>query len=233
VSAPAALLLALLVATMLLETPVGAEAVDRNWAWLGVRIRDLSEFEMDEISRRHGIREGYGVVVVAILDDSPAASSAIRAGDIVVDFAGRPIVDARTFQRVVSAAPVDRELPMTVFRHAEGRHRLTVRLAPMPLELVGERVAAEFGFFIRDRMFEEPGADDSAATVGDVQPGGLADRGGLRSGDILREVNGEPLRSFRHAAHTLARASLDRPLHLVVERAGAPPVTVTVAPPRR
>src|SRR6202008_919116 len=42
---------------LLVLTPV-ADA--RTWAWLGVRIRDLSEQEMEELSKRHGIVEGFG-----------------------------------------------------------------------------------------------------------------------------------------------------------------------------
>jgi hypothetical protein len=35
----------------------------KTWAWLGVRIRDLSEHEMEELAARHGMREGFGVVI--------------------------------------------------------------------------------------------------------------------------------------------------------------------------
>src|SRR5215467_947450 len=50
-----------------------AEAV--TWGWLGVRIRDLSEQEMDEISQKHGLREGFGVLIVEVLKETPAAQS--------------------------------------------------------------------------------------------------------------------------------------------------------------
>ena len=46
----------------LLLTLVLAGAADaRSWSWLGVRIRDLSEQEMDDLSSRHGLAEGFGV----------------------------------------------------------------------------------------------------------------------------------------------------------------------------
>jgi len=60
----------------------GAEA--RGWSWLGVRIRDLSEQEGDEIAKRHGIREGYGVVIVEVMQGTPAQRAGMKAGDIVV-----------------------------------------------------------------------------------------------------------------------------------------------------
>ena len=66
-------MLAVLVLTLTLATVVEA----RPWAWLGVRIRDMSEQEMEEISARHGIREGFGVVIVEVMEDTPAARSGL------------------------------------------------------------------------------------------------------------------------------------------------------------
>ncbi len=206
--------------------------------WLGVRIRDLSELEMDEISARHGIREGYGVVIVAVLEDSPAARSAIRAGDIVVGFAGRPIVDSRTFQRVVGGAPLDREIPLTVLRN-EGRRQLMVRLAPMPVEIAGERVAAELGFALREVDAEKLGdrwlgSAGSLAVVADVYPASEAERSGLEPGDVLRRINDQPLQSFRHATQLLARLPGGEPVRLVVSRGdqGVLPLTLARPAPR-
>ena len=223
----AALLIGLLLVTR-------AEAGE--WGWLGVRIRELSEMEMEEISARHGIREGYGVVVVAVLEDSPAARSSIRAGDVVVGFAGRPIVDSRTLRRVVGAAPLDRDLPLTVLRRGEGRRQFSVRLAPMPPEIAGERVAAEFGFFLSEVFAEKYvgswlGPMESRSVVADVLSGSQAERGGLRPGDVLREINDQPLRSFRDATQALARAPLDQPLRLVVGRGGDDRLSLTLPHP--
>ena len=87
-----------LVTAALLVLSIGpAPAEARSWAWLGVRIRDLSEFEMEDISRRHGIREGYGVVIVGVVEESPAERAGIQGGDIVAaqpELTGRRHVEA-------------------------------------------------------------------------------------------------------------------------------------------
>jgi len=57
-----------------------------QWAWLGVRIRDLSEQEMDEISSRHGLREGFGVFIVEVMEGTPAQTAGLKNGDLVVAF---------------------------------------------------------------------------------------------------------------------------------------------------
>lgn len=223
-------------AVVLLGLLLATRAEARDWGWLGVRIRELSEMEMEEISARHGIREGYGVVVVAVLEGSPAARSSMRAGDIVVGFAGRPIVDSRTLQRLIGTAPLDRDLPLTVLRRGEGRRELSVRLAPMPPEIVGERVAAEFGFFLHEVLTEKDAANwlgptESLSVVADVLSGSLAERGGLQPGDVLREINDQRLLSFRDATQALARARLDQPLRLVVRRGGDDQLSLTLPHP--
>ena len=48
-----------------------AEPASKSWGWLGVRIRDLSEQEMEEISQKHGLREGFGVVIVEVMKETP------------------------------------------------------------------------------------------------------------------------------------------------------------------
>jgi hypothetical protein len=43
-----------------------------QWGWLGVRIRDLTEQEMEEIAKKSGVREGYGVLIAQVMKETPA-----------------------------------------------------------------------------------------------------------------------------------------------------------------
>ena len=140
----------------------------RSWAWLGVRIRDLSEQETEELSKRHGIREGFGVVIVDVMEDTPAARAGMKNGDIVVAFEGRPITETRLLQRLIARAPVDQDIRLTVLR-TEGRRPVAVRLVTMPRPVAGERVAAEFGFLLRDT--EGPADTGDPPAVGDPAVG--------------------------------------------------------------
>jgi S1-C subfamily serine protease len=105
---------------------VGATAVagERQWSWLGVRIRDLAEQEMEQIAAKHGLREGFGVVIVEVIEGAPGATAGLRAGDIVVAFGDRPVTESRLLQRLIAAAPAGAESRLTVLRD-EGRQRVT------------------------------------------------------------------------------------------------------------
>ena len=104
---------------------------------------------MESVSARHGVREGFGVVIVEVLEDTPAARAGMRNGDIVVALNDRPVTETRMLQRLIAAAGVDQDVRLIVLR-PEGRRPLAVRLSTMPRSTAGERVAVEFGFALRE-----------------------------------------------------------------------------------
>jgi serine protease Do len=210
----------LLVLLLLLGVVGQAHAV--TWGWLGVRIRDLSEQEMDEISQKHGLREGFGVLIVEVLKETPAAQSGLANGDLVVAVRDRPVVDTRTLQRLVAATPVGEELPLTVLRRGDGRHRVSVRVGVMPEPAAADRVAIEFGFLVRDPEGQgDPGGPrpgSGAPAVAAVVPRGSAETAGLQIGDVLLEIDGHPVLTLEAARKALLAVTLDKPLPLAVKR---------------
>ena len=216
-------LLLVVLVSLTLALPWTAEAA--RWGWLGVRIRDLSEQEMEEISSRYGIREGYGVMIVEVMSDAPAAQSGLKNGDLVVAFRGRPVVDTRTLQRLVSSAPIGEEVSLTVLRPDEGRRPITILVGAMPVSVVAERVAAEFGFTLRPPRASEGTAgflSGEPPSVGFVLRGSPAERSGLVPGDVIVEINGRRLISLQAVSQALVDVPLDQPLRLVVRRGAEP-----------
>lgn len=218
--------LARALAVALLLASVAGVADARPMSWLGVRIRDLSEQEMDDLSSRHGLAEGFGVVIVEVMEGTPAARAGMQAGDIVVAFEGRPVTETRLLQRLISRAPVDRDVRLTVLRRA-GRKAMPVRLVDMPRPMVGEQIAARFGFDLRDSERTPP---TSAPAVTFVVKGSPAERGGLEVGDVLLQIGDQAVVTREAAREALSNVALERPLHLTVQRSGQH-VDLTLAAP--
>lgn len=191
--------------------------------WLGVRIRDLSEQEMEEISKRHGLREGFGAMIVEVIKDTPAERVGLRTGDLVVSVRDRPVVDTRTLVRLIGGSGVGETVPLVILRRDEGRHRLSVRLAAIPEPVAADRIAGELGFVVRepDAQPELGGARPGALpTVSGVLPGSPAASAGMRPGDVLVEVDGRVVLTVQAMRDALLGWSPDRPLNLVVRRGG-------------
>jgi serine protease Do len=224
---------ALLVALTLLASVAAAVGAER-YGWLGVRIRDLSETEAEDLAVKLGVREGYGVMIAEIMPDTPAQTAGLRAGDLIVTIDGRPVVETRALQRLVGGTPAGRELTLVVVR--EGRRReLRIRVGSMPDDAVAERVGAEFGFLVRDAAVEQPGAPGAAGSaqplvvVTVVAERSAAARGGLRVGDRIVAVDGVAVPSLDTFRRRLRDTSLRDPLRLAVERQGE--VVTVLLPP--
>jgi serine protease Do len=200
-----------------------AGATTGRWGWLGVRVRDLSEQEMSEISTRHGIREGFGAMIVEVLRETPAEASGLRSGDLLVAFRDLPVVDTRSLLRLIASAPVGETVSITVLRLDEGRRRVSVRLGAMPEPVVADRVAAEFGLFVREPegQPELGGARPSVVpSVSGVLPGSRAARAGVKVGDVLVEVNGRVVVTYEALRAALLSVPAEGPLPLVLRRDG-------------
>jgi serine protease Do len=211
-----------LVVVLLLLVTMPALAAEQ-YGWLGVRIRDLSESETEDLSVKQGVREAYGVLVAEVLKDTPAEAAGLRAGDLIVSIDGRPIVETRGLQRLVGATAPGREMKVIVAR--EGRRReVAIRVGAMPDEAVADRVAAEFGFFVREPSAEDvpPAEGSRLGVVGAVLERSAAARGGLAVGDRVLAVNGEATESADAVRRQLRGVRLREALRLRIERRGEP-----------
>jgi len=75
-------------------------------SWLGVYIlpRDASQF---------------GVLVDAVVDESPASKAGLRPGDIIVELDGRPVKDVAEFRLRVASAVAMKDIDVDVLRDGE------------------------------------------------------------------------------------------------------------------
>lgn len=80
-----------------------------------------------------GLNTVFGARVLRIGSDSPAAESGLKVGDVILDFNGLQVRDDSHFVLLVSQAPVNEPLPLTVFRGGQ-RYSISVRLTLHPDE---------------------------------------------------------------------------------------------------
>jgi len=91
---------ALVALLLLVILAAPATAAGTPWGWLGIRIRDLSEQEMDEISKKYGLREASASTCRVMKETPPRARA--PAGGPDRGLPRRPVVDTRTLQRLIA-----------------------------------------------------------------------------------------------------------------------------------
>ncbi len=154
--------------------------------------------------------QGQPPVVGWVEPGSPGATAGIRAGDRIEAMDGRPVGTWRDLENTLLTSG-GHPVRLTVLR--EGRE-LTVRLTPKRI--------TRYGFGYSGIL---PPLD---ATVHQLQPGSPAEHAGLRPGDRITAVNGQPVRQFYDLIRLISPHP-GEPLTLDVLRDGRT-VRLTVTP---
>ena len=83
--------------------------------WLGVRIQSVTP----EIAESLGLDKAEGALVAGVTEGGPAAKAGIETGDVILSFDGKPIGESRRLPRVVADTPVDKQVPVVVWRKGQ------------------------------------------------------------------------------------------------------------------
>jgi len=208
--------------------------------WLGVQPRDLSPDQ-----QKAGIDSG--AYVVAVLPDTPAATSGMRDGDVITALNSQAIRSSKELLKIVAAAPIGKKLVCVVSRQGKDSGWKTVMLAvvlqerPTPNErraidsrqrrsrpgkggLSDNWLEHELGFALvpADKQHNrrlKRNARAGGVIVEKVVPGSLAEDAGLAVNDVLMEVNRSAVNTTEEVMKAIRTAGRTF-VPLAVERAG-------------
>jgi serine protease Do len=204
--------------------------------WLGVRIQAVT----DEIAESLGLDKSKGALVASVNDNGPAQNGGIQPGDVILTFDGKAVSDMRHLPRLVAETPVDKTVPVTVWRK---RKETPLRVKVGRLDET-EQVAAKeppkkaptkddaptvtaLGLTLANispEMKEKFSlADDSkGVVVVDVAKDSPAAEKGLKPGDVIVEAAQEEIKSATQVAGKVddAKKAGRKSILLLVERQG-------------
>ncbi|MDB9314682.1 trypsin-like peptidase domain-containing protein [Spirulina sp. CS-785/01] len=101
--------------------------------FLGIRMTEVTPEIAAKFQQETGQRLGTeeGVLIVGVMNNSPADQSGLEAGDVIKRIQGREITEASQVQQLVAEVEVGDELPMTVVRTGKTVD-LEVRVGVLP-----------------------------------------------------------------------------------------------------
>ena len=171
--------------------------------YLGIGIQDLNQ----DLARSFGIADGKGALVSDVKDNSPADQGGLKQGDVVTAYQGSLVEDAVALQRMVTRTAVGTKVPVRVIR--DGREKeLTITIGEQPDTArtakaeTGEADYAFAGAAVQDldrETAKELGLKGKAqgVVVTGVEPDSSAEKAGLMAGDVIREINRQPVKSVK------------------------------------
>ena len=226
--------IAKVVVTQLLNEP--DHTVHRGW--LGVRIQGVT----DEIAESLGLDKAKGALVASVNDKGPAQVSGIQPGDVILKFNGKAVADMKALPRLVAETPVDKTVPVTVWRKRQetalqvkvGRLQETEQASAQEPAKSKEKAPKDQSSTVKTlgltlsnitpELKEKFSLSDDVkgVVVVDVSKDGPGAEKGLKAGDVIMEAAQEEIKSATQVAGKIddAKRSGRKSILLLVERQG-------------
>ena len=163
--------------------------------WLGVMIQDITP----ELAKSFGLKEAKGVLISDVTKNSPAEKAGLKHGDIVIRFNGKEAKDSHMLSRLVAATQPNSKAKVDIIRDGK-ETSIEVTIGTMPQKMEGQLAEkpTAWGLSVQDITPElaqhlglNPG--EKGVVVTDVEPESPAAEAGLRPGDVIKEVNRQPI----------------------------------------
>ncbi|MFN0067607.1 MAG: DegQ family serine endoprotease [Limisphaerales bacterium] len=174
--------------------------------FLGVNIQDLTP----ALAKQFKLEEPRGALVAEVTPDSPADKAGLRSGDVITAIAGRTVKDSQHLKVTVGQTPPDSKVELLylrdgkeksaniVLRELPGSPRTAARGAPAADDGGLQGVMVQ-DLTPADRKRLEIPDNVQGALVGAVKPGTPAAEAGLETGDLIREINRQPVKDAEDA----------------------------------
>ena len=193
--------------------------------WLGVTIQPLTP----ELAKGFHVPGGGGALVSSVQDGSPAAQAGIKAGDVVTEYDGKKLAQPGDLSRLVAATAVGRQVPLTVVREGKTMS-LQVHVARMdepdqPKVAQSEQGKEPLGLAV-ETLTPEVGrqlglADARGVVVRGVRDSSPAEKAGIRAGDVITELDHQPVANAGDMKRLLAQHAKGAPVVVLLHRDGA------------
>ena len=184
---------------------------------LGVQVQTVTP----ELAKSFGMEDAKGALVAEVNPGTPAEKAGIERGDIIIDFNGQPIHEMNELPRLVAVTAPGTKVTLKVLRQGKEKSFSLVvtelkeeKTAQAPMERVDEPVVGLVVENLDPNLARELGLkENQGVVVLQVSPGSSAAEAGLRKGDIIMEINGQPVKSvsdYRRLAGSLPKDSYAR-----------------------
>ncbi len=206
---------------------------------LGIIVQKVST----DIASSLGLKEARGVIISQVQAGSAAERAGLKQGDIIAALNGVAVDTPNAFRNQIAGSGPGTDVRLTILRD-DREQQITARLGEFRPETaensdgatgdgVGRTNTGKLGISVEPLTPEVRSqlglpATTQGVLVGEVDPVGPAAHAGIERGDVIEQINRQPLRSGTDVKTALERSS-NRPALLLINRRGES-LFVTVTP---
>ncbi len=196
--------------------------------WLGVFIQEVTR----ELATTFGLDHPKGALVAEVMPGGPA-DGLLKQGDIILEFAGKPVVNSQTLPFHVGSASVDETVDILV-RRSGSNVLVSLKLGELQkqdiieddieaVEDVERTSDVVLGIAVEDlddEIRDSVGLDKGGILVQRVM-GDAAIKAEVERGDIITQFDGQQVEDVQSFKKMAAQIAGDRTLAILVIRDGA------------
>ncbi len=190
--------------------------------YIGVNIQTITP----ELAKAMNLPNRKGALVADVVAGGPADQGGVKRGDVITAFNGKTVEDSQHLPALVAATPINQEATVTILRNGKEQN-LTLKVGQLP----GKRTAAakpvhptagKWGLELRNvtpeiaQQYHLQG--EKGVMIAGIKPGSRADGTGLQPGDLILEVNRQPVGSVKDVLTKIKQAPDKDHLLLLVQR---------------
>ncbi len=197
--------------------------------YLGVKMEPAIT---DALAEKFSLKNKDGVIVNEVYAGTPAAKAGLEPYDVIVRFNDKPVKDNRSLSFAVAGLVPGTTVPVEVIRDGKTK-KLDIKVGEQPknMETASRDGAANTegalnGVGVADlepaarREFGIP-SRVQGALITEVDPTSAAAVAGLQPGDVIQEINRQPVRSAEDAVKLTESAESKKTLLRVWNRNGS------------
>jgi serine protease Do len=180
--------------------------------FLGATIQDVTP----TMAKALGVNDAEGVLIGDVTAKGPAAQAGLKPGDVVIKMNGQSVADSAALRLQVSQTDPGTTVPLTV-RRGNSTLDLNVKLGELPAD--HEKTAEDRSNLQSLQGLQvEPltpavrqqlhlGQESHGVVISQVDPNGAAAAAGIREGDVVEEVNHQPITRVSEFEQAMQSAS--------------------------
>jgi serine protease Do len=175
--------------------------------YLGVMIQDVTP----ALAKEFKLKDTSGALVGDVVPRGPAAKAGLKDGDVVLEYNGKNVVDSRRLRLAVGETKPGTTVPMKILRNGETKTlEVTVQQLPGTEEVASNKTPSGSdngtlnGVGVADldqqtrRNLNIP-ENIKGVVITEVQPDSPSAEAGLKQGDVIQEINRQPVRNADEA----------------------------------
>jgi len=191
--------------------------------WLGVTIQTVTP----EIREKFRLETAEGALVGEVVRNSPAERGGVERGDVIISFDGKKVSEMSSLPPMVAETPVGKEVEMVVIRKGKEKKLMVtideLKEKPTLAETTPE-IEQMFGLSVQELTPELAKSlsleGEKGVVVSSVERGGSAYEAGIQRGDLIQEIENEPVEDMDDYTRIMQEAASKKQILMVVRHRG-------------